>query len=33
VPVNGEASLPTEPGIGMELDESKVLKKRDILFD
>jgi L-alanine-DL-glutamate epimerase-like enolase superfamily enzyme len=32
VPVNGEVTLPTEPGIGMELDESKIQDMRDISF-
>jgi L-alanine-DL-glutamate epimerase-like enolase superfamily enzyme len=33
VPVNGEVTLPTGPGIGMELDESKITERRDISFD
>jgi L-rhamnonate dehydratase len=33
VPVNGEVTLPTGPGIGMELDASKIMEKRDLSFD
>jgi L-alanine-DL-glutamate epimerase-like enolase superfamily enzyme len=33
VPVDGEVTLPTGPGIGMELDETKIQDKRDISFD
>jgi L-rhamnonate dehydratase len=33
VPVNGEVTLPTGPGIGMELDDSKIVDKRDVSFD
>jgi L-rhamnonate dehydratase len=33
VPVNGQVTLPDGPGIGMELDESKILEKREISFD
>lgn len=33
VPVNGEVTLPAGPGIGMELDESKILERREISFD
>jgi L-rhamnonate dehydratase len=33
VPVNGQVTLPTGPGIGMELDESKILDRREISFD
>jgi hypothetical protein len=26
-------TLPTGPGIGMELDESKIVERRDVSFD
>ena len=32
VPVNGEVALPTEPGMGTELDESKIMELRDVTF-
>ena len=33
VPVNGEVTLPTGPGMGIELDDSKIVDKRDVSFD
>ena len=32
VPVNGQVTLPTGPGIGMELDEQKIESRREITF-
>ena len=32
VPVNGQVTLPTAPGIGMELDDSKIQELRDVTF-
>jgi L-alanine-DL-glutamate epimerase-like enolase superfamily enzyme len=32
VPVDGQVTLPTTPGIGMELDEAKIESKREITF-
>ena len=31
-PVNGQVSLPTEPGLGMAFDEDKIQERRDISF-
>ena len=31
-PVNGKVSLPTRPGIGMELDEAKIENRREVTF-
>ena len=32
VPVNGQVTLPTMPGMGMELDEDKIQDRRDVSF-
>jgi L-alanine-DL-glutamate epimerase-like enolase superfamily enzyme len=32
VPVDGQVALPTAPGIGMELDETKIEERREIAF-
>jgi L-alanine-DL-glutamate epimerase-like enolase superfamily enzyme len=32
VPVNGHVTLPTAPGIGMELDEAKIEERREVSF-
>jgi L-alanine-DL-glutamate epimerase-like enolase superfamily enzyme len=31
-PVNGHVTLPTTPGIGMELDEAKIQDRREVSF-
>ena len=30
VPQNGSVTLPTEPGLGMELDEAKIRERREV---
>jgi L-alanine-DL-glutamate epimerase-like enolase superfamily enzyme len=32
VPVNGQVTLPTSPGMGMELDEAKIEERHEITF-
>jgi L-alanine-DL-glutamate epimerase-like enolase superfamily enzyme len=32
VPADGEVTLPTTPGIGMELDEAKIESRREVIF-
>lgn len=32
-PVNGYFNLPSEPGVGLELDESKIIRQTDVRFD
>jgi L-alanine-DL-glutamate epimerase-like enolase superfamily enzyme len=32
-PVDGALALPTEPGLGIDLDPAKIERRRDITFD